>query len=149
MIPGSANTIQCADDHDKAIPKPSTFQPATPSASEISKKSSDKASSAEADAQVISTSDKPGEEIGGEEEEDKEPEEERDMESGEGEGEGERDDQFGVQRLPEDLIRTALGGQKSGSGIVNPKSTHHATPRRSTRSKGFNKDYFTGKPRKP
>ncbi|THX83579.1 hypothetical protein D6D04_02892 [Aureobasidium pullulans] len=137
------------DDHDKAIPKPSTFQPATPSASEISKKSSDKASSAEADAQVISTSDKPGEEIGGEEEEDKEPEEERDMESGEGEGEGERDDQFGVQRLPEDLIRTALGGQKSGSGIVNPKSTHHATPRRSTRSKGFNKDYFTGKPRKP
>ncbi|CAD0045404.1 unnamed protein product [Aureobasidium pullulans] len=71
------------------------------------------------------------------------------MESGEGEGEGERDDQFGVQRLPEDLIRTALGGQKSGSGMVNPESTHHATPRRSTRSKGFNKDYFTGKPRKP
>ncbi|TIA24105.1 hypothetical protein D6C80_00532 [Aureobasidium pullulans] len=137
------------DDHDKAIPKPSTFQPATPSASEISKKSSDKASSAEADAQVISTSDKPGEEIGGEEEEDKEPEKERDMESGEGEGEGERDDQFGVQRLPEDLIRTALGGQKSGSGMVNPESTHHATPRRSTRSKDFNKDYFTGKPRKP
>ncbi|THV99549.1 hypothetical protein D6D26_05976 [Aureobasidium pullulans] len=137
------------DDHDKAIPKPSTFQPATPSASKISKKSSDKASSAEADAQVISTSDKPGEEISGEEEEDKEPEKERDMESGEGEGEGERDDQFGVQRLPEDLIRTALGGQKSGSGMVNPESTHHATPRRSTRSKGFNKDYFTGKPRKP
>ncbi|KAG2161839.1 hypothetical protein JADG_001578 [Aureobasidium aubasidani] len=137
------------DDHDKAIPKPSTFQPATPSASEISKKSSDKASSAEADAQVISTSDKPGEEIGGEEEEDREPEKERDMESGEGEGEGERDDQFGVQRLPEDLIRTALGGQKSGSGMVNPESTHHATPRRSTRSKDFNKDYFTGKPRKP
>ncbi|THX59132.1 hypothetical protein D6D06_02364 [Aureobasidium pullulans] len=137
------------DDHDKTIPKPSTFQPATPSASEISKKSSDKASSAEADAQVISTSDKPGEEISGEEEEDKEPEKERDMESGEGEGEGERDDQFGVQRLPEDLIRTALGGQKSGSGMVNPESTHHATPRRSTRSKVFNKDYFTGKPRKP
>ena len=71
------------------------------------------------------------------------------MESGEGEGEWKRDDQFGVQRLPEDLIRTALGGQKSGSGMVNPESTHHATPRRSTRSKGFNKDYFTGKPRKP
>ncbi|TIA39752.1 hypothetical protein D6C78_03049 [Aureobasidium pullulans] len=137
------------DDHDKAIPKPSTFQPANPSASEISKKSSDKASSTEADAQVVSTSDKPGEEISGEEEEDKEPEKEQDMESGEGEGEGEGDDQFGVQRLPEDLIRTALGGQKSGSGMVNPESTHHATPRRSTRSKGFNKDYFTGKPRKP
>jgi hypothetical protein len=64
----------------------------------------------------------------------------------EGSEEDEERDIFGG--LPEDLVRQLLSRKKrevAGSGTMIPEVALHATPRRSTPYKSFNKDYLTGK----
>ena len=65
-------------------------------------------------------------------------------------GDEEDEEQDILEALSEDLVRELKGREKPGvadSAMITPDVTPHATPRRSTRFKMFNKDYLTGKPK--